>query len=127
MLEYDFRLIALIWLGIAALAPFVAGHFSRHAGFWFLATLISGPLGLVLLLLLGEDVKHFEGIAFNCSQCRSAVKKGALKCEACQTSFDQTKVELAGLRSDIRKAQGNIFASIVFGCIAVAFVGWSIF
>ncbi len=125
MLESNLKLILVIWLGCAAIVPFLADFKNRHAGLWFMLALVFSPLVLMVLAALRRNRSTYSQMDLGCSTCADAIEKGETRCTACDREFDLKQIDLAEVKMRLQRARGNMIVSFLFGFLALIVVGGS--
>ncbi len=125
LVEANFKILLLVWLGCAAIVPFLADVKGRHAGLWFLFALTFGPFVLLTLIVLRRNQTSYTDLNLGCSTCVQAIESGETSCSACNQEFDLKQIDLAEVKMKLERSMGNVIASFLFGFLALIFVGGS--
>ena len=86
----------VIWLGAAFIAMSIAKKKGRSGAYWFIATLLIGPIGLGVVFL--PPIEGGEGIK-KCPQCAELGKTEARVCRYCKYEFPLSDIMRESLKN----------------------------
>lgn len=90
----------IVWIGLAIATSVSASNKGRSGLGWFIIGFITGPIGLIISLVLSKDEKAIEldslykGTHKKCPYCAEMVKKEAVVCKHCNREIIDSREEL---------------------------------